>query len=114
MSVSENVFKLWQIVMALCKFNLSLQTFFYAMNEFFLPNRFCLTTKNKVVFAVNLTQTTANEILQATGRAWRCWGNRIPSAWNRSPIEKLMLKITTKSQIEFRQAGTKAKWKYKC
>jgi len=30
------------------------------------------------------------------------------------PIEKLMLKITTKSQIVFRQAGTKAKGKYKC
>ena len=47
-------------------------------------------------------------------RAWRRWGNRIPSAWNRSPIELQKMKITTKSPTEFRQAGTKAEWNYKC
>ena len=40
-------------------------------------------------------------------KSWRV-NIRIPSAWNRSPIEKLKLKITTKSHIEFRQARTEA------
>ncbi len=46
--------------------------------------------------------------LGITGRAWRRWGNSIPSAWNRSPILLQKLKVRTKSQIVFRQAGTKA------
>ena len=43
-----------------------------------------------------------------TNRAWRRRGNSIPSAWNRSPILLQKLKLRTKSQIELRQAGTKA------
>ena len=40
--------------------------------------------------------------LHLTNRAWRRWGNSIPSAWNRSPIMLQKLKLRTKSQIAFR------------
>ena len=44
--------------------------------------------------------------LRLTIRAWRRWGIDACHAHNRCPIEIIFMKLTTKSQINIRQAGT--------
>ena len=77
---------------------------FYSSPDFWNIQGLAFSTNEKFLFIAECQLR-----LQLTSRAWRRWGNSIPSAWNRSPILLQKLKITTKSQIEFRQAGTKAK-----
>jgi hypothetical protein len=67
-----------------------------------LQNSLGKISQKRLSQKILLRIATCHIALHTTNRAWRRWGNSIPSAWNRSPILLQKLKLRTKSQIVFR------------